>query len=1066
MGSWYDALRGIESRGSQAERPGSLAGLAAARSVHLGQFFTPDAVALAMWQIVESAMEESFRSGHCGSFSILDNSVGSGRLLQYADPAKHRLCGVDVDAALLVEVGTVIEAAGFNCEFNPCGMDKIHPHGFDIALINPPFSVPIQSPQLAPYPCTSYGKFGPCTSTVSHAYALAQALDAAEVVVALLPRSFVDELMARPDDWLQESETKLAGVYDLPARSFREEGTDVGVSLMVFSLDGEGFGNAPRHKLETLDGQLPTINPVKLHGRYGYKAKLSVGGVEDEGPSITRPVTGDPTVRITHDGRYLRLNYACGFTEARVANAILRNLASEESAPEHRRPKGFQYSGQGVLDLEVHLAQRNPLLSFEGLLRDIIVAGGQPEVAPGLREHLKRRVRKSRRQATPLRHTVYVPEGVASSKAQLTATPKKQMVANPKVWGSPVLQPGQAIDFCKTNDGQYAFSLAGKDFTVSAETLYEHFTVEQGAASAGWTVAHEGLQVAFPTMAVALAARARALGIDKWLSWGYQFDDLIELAMKPHGAIAAWQMGLGKARLASAIILMIGCKHGLIVTEAGLIDEMKIELDGLPIPSDTWQIITTPSQARNLRQINVISYERLRMEAPREGKETKRGGQKRMRNTYAGLMRRRCGVLVADEGDVLANPQSDQTQALYQLSPKRRYVFSATPLANYPRDVAPILAFTAGDGTAAQPWGWRNGRLEENWRLTVAHAERGISAFREKFVTMEWATREFEDTMTEGAKREIPRINNLEAYRAMLAPHVKRRIVEEPDVTRYVQIPKETREIVELPWDDGHLAYYMKIAEEFASWYARAMRQEGKKSCLIAILAKIRAVSFASDFPQHGVEGFGPYMPLTSKQRWVLDELEQLTKAGKKTVLYAENPGQIELLHRHLQDRGVDAVKFHGGIPIKTRTAELNRRFRHGDCQNLLATLGVTQKGLNLWQAEEEILLSRSWSATTEEQAIHRALRPQQKKNVRVRYVHLPGGIDIYKDQLVSFKRDSARAGLDWGTPETSDVAFLHLNTVIGRFAEDVAKLHGVKSYDLKDFLQGLARRAKESSYA
>jgi hypothetical protein len=207
-------------------------------------------------------------------------------------------------------------------------------------------------------------------------------------------------------------------------------------------------------------------------------------------------------------------------------------------------------------------------------------------------------------------------------------------------------------------------------------------------------------------------------------------------------------------------------------------------------------------------------------------------------------------------------------------------------------------------------------------------------------------------------------------------------------------------------------------------------------------------------------------MPLTSKQRWVLDELEQLTKAGKKTVLYAENPGQIELLHRHLQDRGVDAVKFHGGIPIKTRTAELNRRFRHGDCQNLLATLGVTQKGLNLWQAEEEILLSRSWSATTEEQAIHRALRPQQKKNVRVRYVHLPGGIDIYKDQLVSFKRDSARAGLDWGTPETSDVAFLHLNTVIGRFAEDVAKLHGVKSYDLKDFLQGLARRAKESSYA
>jgi len=601
MGPWYDALRGIESRGSQAERPGSLAGLAAARSVHLGQFFTPDAVARVMWQIVEPAMEERFSSGYPGSFSIFDNSVGSGRLLQYADPKKHRLCGVDVDAALLVEMGSVIEAAGFNCEFSPCGMESIQPRGFDIALINPPFSVPIQSPLLAPYPCTTYGKFGPNTSTVSQAYALAQAVDAAEVVVALLPRSFVDELLAHHGDWLEEGKTKLAGVYDLPARSFREEGTDVGVSLMVFSLNGSGFGNAPRHKLETLEGQLPTINPVKLYGEHGWKAKLSVRGVEDEGPSITLPVTGDPTVRITHDGRFLRLHYACGLIEAKVANAILRNEAAEESHPDHRRPTGFRYSGQGVLDLEVHLAQRNPLLSFEGLLRDIIVAGGKPEVAPGLREHLRRRARKSRRQATPLRHTVYVPEGVASSEAQLTATPKKQMVADPKVWGSPVLQPGQAIEFSKTNDGQYAFSLAGKQYKVAAETLYEHFTVEQGAASAGWTVAHEGLQAAFPELGYALAARARALGIDKWLTWGYQFDDLVELAMKPHGAIAAWQMGLGKARLASALVLMVGCKHGLIVTEAGLVDEMLIELNGLPIPRDAWQIITTPSQARNLR---------------------------------------------------------------------------------------------------------------------------------------------------------------------------------------------------------------------------------------------------------------------------------------------------------------------------------------------------------------------------------------------------------------------------------------------------------------------------------
>ena len=1070
MGHWYDALRGTESRGSQAERPGSLAGLAAARRVHLGQFFTPDKIASLMWGIARSAMDDAETKSQRSMFSVLDNSVGSGRLLQFADPAKHRLAGVDVDEPLLVEVGETVKQAGFMCDFEVCGMESIRPYGFDVALINPPFSIHIESPLLEPFLCTTYGKYGPNTATISHAYALCQAIDAAEIVVALLPRSFVDAVVAQPEDWLQPHGVgRIAGIYDLPQKSFKEESTEVNTSIMVFSLDGVGFKKAPRHQLKDLDEPLSAIAPVSIHGGR-MDGKLSLRGYEDEGPSIALPVTGDKRVVVSHDGRRIRLAYHCGLIQAKVANALLRSNAKEESPPQHRLPKGFRYCGQGVLDVEVHLAQDNPHSSFEQFVEAICNAGGEPVIAPGLREFIRRRARQSQRQATPLRHSVWMEEGVAAGSAKtLIATPKKPMVADPGVWGSPILSPGDQIELLFQTEGKYGYTLSGLDYSVTEDKLYENFSVIKGAAQAGWTQVHQGLQVAYPEMAACLRSKARALGIDRWLSWGYQFEDCIELAMKPRGAVAAWHMGLGKARLASALILLNGCRHGLIVTEAGLVDEMVIELNGLPIPADTWQVITKPAHARNLRAINVISYERLRLVAQSETPEKdprKLSRVKRMHHTYAGLMRRRIGVLVADEGDVLANPDSDQTQALYQLSPKRRYVMTATPLANYPRDVAPILAFAGGDGTAAQPWGWRRGYLEKNWRQSISHAERGIEAFRNTFVTTVWATKEFEDTLTEGAKREIPRINNLAKYREMLAPHIKRRIIEEPEVAQYMQIPKETREIVEVPWDDEHLAYYIKVAEEFAGWFQQQKRDDGRCNSLIAILARIRAVSFASDYPQHGVEGFGPYLPLTSKQRWVLDELESLAAAGKKTVLYAENPGQIDLLHRHLMNRGVDAIRFHGKIPIKQRTQDLNRRFRHGDCPIALASLGVTQKGLNLWQAEEEILLSRSWSATVEEQAIARLLRPQQKKNVRVRFVHLPGGIDVYKDQLVSFKKDSARAGLDWGTPETDGVEFLHLDTVLGRFADDVAKLHNIKRWDLKDYLQGLARKAKEHSNA
>lgn len=1045
--TWYASLRGIESRGSQAERPGSLAGLAQARREHLGQFFTPDVVAKVMWDIASPAMAAAVSSRTLGRVSILDNSVGTGRLLQYADPSQHALYGVDVDTSALAALGQAAEAAGFTCEFNACGMESIRPRNFDVALINPPFSVHLDSPLLeGEFPCTCYGRYGPGTSAVSHAYALAQAVDACRLVVALLPSTFAAEVFEQPSRYVADHDAKrLAALIDLPPKLFMEEGTEVRVSLIVFA---QGKTTPVRLRLEKLGDALPDLG-LRIDGD-GGREKLSPRGIVDDGPAITLPVTGNNVVRVAHDGRKVRLKFACGFTQARVLNAVMVSRVAED-VPKLRRPKGVEYSGQGVLDLEVHLAQPDPVASFREFLDVVETAAGECcDVDEGVWHHLTARIKRSRRQAIPLRHTIFVPEGVAGAGKLLVGRAKKTMVADPKVWGSPVIKPGQDVTFIRADDGSaYAFELAGRQFDISPEDLYVQFDVTAGAADSGWQTVHEGLEAAFPDMARSLRSRACALGIDKWLSWDYQLDDLVELCMKAAGSVAAWDMGLGKARLAVAMIMLIGCKHGLIVTEAGLTDEMEIELNGLPIPKEEWQVVKTPEQALRLRRINVISYERLRLPVYAN----------RPRVSYGKLLRRRVSAVIADEGDVLANPDSDQSRALWALSPKRKYVLTGTPIANYPRDVLPVLAYAGGDGTAAQPWGYRRGYLEPNWRRSMSYAQRGIDAFRETFVTVEWCTREFEDTL-EGAAREVPKITNLDRFREMVAPHLKRRIVEEPDVAKYIKTPPHDEVVVEVPWDQAHLAHYLAVAEEFADWYRNAQRDKGMRNNLIALLARIRAVSFASDFPQHGVEGFGRFMPLTSKQRWVIDETELLAREGKKTIVYAENPGQVELFARELRERDVDCVVFHGGIPIKKRTRELNERFRWGSATTLLATLGVTQKGLNLWQAEEEIFASRSWSSTVERQAIKRALRPQQTKRVRVRFPHLPGGIDIYKDQIVSFKKDAAHAGLDWATPEKDDVEFLHLTTVIGRFCEGLANLHGVERGDLRGLLE------KEALYA
>lgn len=1078
--SWYEPLRAIESLGSLAERPGSLAGLAAARREHQGQFFTPDHLAAFVWGIVSPAMNAAVKDRPGAKVSILDNSVGSGRLLQFADPLLHDLAGVDVHGSVVGRLAEEAQKAGFTCEFVEVGMEEVRPKHFNVALINPPFSLHLESPCLKPYPCTTWGKYGPSTSARSDFYAVAQALDAAEIVVAILSDGAATEIASAP--W---AAPRLQGVFHLPAGVFlATEGTNVRVRVLVFGRDASPAPVVV--KVADLSDPVPAL-PLACSARGGQQALRPVHGKDTE-PAITLPVTNDNRVRIVHDGRRLGLRFACGLTQALVLNAVYRDRIATVAVPEHRYPKGILYDGQGALDLEAHLAQPDPFSSFDRLLDAIRAAGGDPVCAPGLREHFKRRVERSRRQSVPLAHTIWSPQGAVSSD-RLVGTSRKLQVADQKMWGSPTIKAGEEVEFHKGADGCYSFTVAGKEFSAPLDDLQLRFELS-GPSGGGWVVKHQGLLKAYPQQAHNLRRRAEKLGIDKWL-WEFQLDDLIELLLKPQGAVVAWEMGLGKARLAAALILLSGCKAGLICVEAYLVEEMLKELRALPlytdrlrdvdaqkdpeearrlveecmleeierelreapIPGDCWQVIRTPGDLKRLKTINIVSYSRLRSPVAPE----------RPKFTYGKALRRRIGILISDEGHLLRNGNSHQSRALWAVSAKRRYCLTGTPVANYPRDILPILAFCGGDGTAAQPWGWRRPFMTQICRSTLQYAQRGIDAFREEFVTHTWITNEFAETMERGAKREIPKIASLDAYRTAIAPHIKRRLVKEPEVAKWVRIPDPVEQTLIVPWDDRHLLHYLTVAEDFANWYRASRERSGQRgNSLIAILARIQAVQLAADYPQKAKEGIVAFHGLTSKQKFAIDLLERYTAEGHKTIYYAANPGHLELIARELSRRGVEAMTFHGGQNIDERTRELDRRFREGDCPNLLASLAVAQAGLNLWCANRVVFGSRDWSAKTEMQALKRVLRPQQTKDVLSTNLELPGSINTYQAQLVAFKKDAMLSGLDWATPETDDVDFLHLDTLLGRFCEEVAYMRGLKGHELRTYLE---ERAEGRAY-
>ena len=1043
VNNWYSPLATIASLGSQHKGVTSLAGLHEARGEHLSQFFTPADVAAFMWRIAEPAMDKALGEDEGDLVALLDNSVGSGRLFQFADPKKHLLAGFDVHAPSVDAVGAAAIAAGFMADFIVGGLEDVRPAGFGVALINPPFSIHLESPLMEGYECCSFGKYGPRTSCLSHVYAVAQALDAADIVVAVLPLTFAETLQS--DSYFSE---RLRYIAKLPASAFLSEGANVSTAVVVW----DSLPNSAGVLIETIKdiatAKAPALDLVCKSARHSRRRSLNRGGIDIENPSILTPVTGDNEVRVVRHNRRLILKFKCGLVEAKVLNAIYERPVSPSE--KHRYPAAVKFKGQGAFDLQIHLMQDDPVQSFQGLLADIRNAGGKPNVDMGIVGYLRRQAKRVARHRVPFAHTIRA-EGVqlaAGGAAEITA--RATFLLNPKKWGGPVIKKGARLSAQRHSVGKWVFSSAGADWVMTDEEINKRFELANvtEANNSEWLEKFAGRCKASPNLAHQARKRAEALGITNWLTWDYQVEDLVELSISPYGSVTAWEMGLGKTRLAIALFIMGGSKHNLHVTEAHLVPEVVMELESLGIPKHLWCVIDSAEALDDLRLINIISYNRLRQPVER---------QKSSRFTYGKALRRRIGTMICDEGHCLRNLETEQTRAAWSVAARRRHVFTGTLVANYPRDTLAIMAWVAGSATVAQPYGIRGDMfLEDRFRESMSIAYRGLDKFRENFVTLEWVTNEFAEDMQGGAKREIPKIANLPLYRAMLAPLVKRRVVAEPAVAKFVRIPKPIENTIQVEWDSSHLGYYLDVADNFASWYREAKQKAGERRTnlnLIALLARIGAVETACNVPQAGIDGFGSFSGLTSKQAYGVEHVTKLANDGHKIIVYVRRPQVIAILARELLKNGVQSVSIHGGLDIDARTKDLRENFRLGPVPVLLATLGCTQTGLNIPECDRIVYLSRDWTAKTERQANARALRPQQKKTVVIDYLHHPGSIDDYQAMMSSFKADAADAGLDWASPTKENEEFTHLDTILGRFVENIGLLRGIPSYQMRESL-------------
>ena len=999
--SWAKKAAGIVSKGSMSEKPKDLADLHRRRRESAGQFFTAEWISRGIWQSIQDSL------GCDRKISVLDTSIGSGRLMAPADPTHCSIYGIDPDEHCINVLSESAAEADIDYRLKVGGMEDLDARGFDLAIINPPFSLTLSSPNMEPFPCTAFGKFGPNTSALSHEYALEQALAAADNVVALLPTSMKSRC---------RQESRLCAIAGLAAESFQDEGASERTAVFYFCREDADQVDTYRVSRESAWPKValalgrPTVPIFRL------------GSIDTGEAIITTPVTGDRNVRVEHHNRRAVLKFRCGFIEAKVRNALLEG--DVDPGDRHRYPAGVRFIGDLRLSMDVWLQQDDPDAAFRSILSIIEKNGGVPIVSKTLEGYWRRVKRNHLRAATPYRRWVK-----RDGRSCVSITAKRSSLLIPGNTNGPAIRRGETLTAAPLG-GEYRIEKDGAVLTLRRDELEARFTLDEegGRSTAHWELIEPGLCEAYPEIAHQVRLAMRRRGID-WL-WPFQSEGAIEHVIKPYGGIPAWKQGTGKARLAIALALL-GGKHNLIVVESGLVAEMRREIAiNLKLDTGLWQIIDRVDADAELKKVNIISYNTLKRRL-------------RPRRTAAKVLRRRFHTVIADEGGILSNIDSQQSRAILALSPRKLIVADGTPIGNYPRSLYNVGAATAGQGVAHQPYSlWNRPFLEPRLLQSASFSERGLDRFRERHVVLEWATNEFKEDQ-KGAKREVPRINNVVEFRAWTLPIVQRKVRYEPEVEPYAGCPKPIFKDCTVDWDRDHLAHYLNVALHFVHWYERHREESlrgGRGTNLVAVLAKILAVRKAASHPhQIGENDFANYFPLTSKQCYAMDRVREHVAAGKKTLLYAYSPSTVERLATELERDGIDCVVFHGRRPIKQRMIELDERFRFGDANALLSTW-VGQKGLNLPQVKRVILYDRDWTGRTEDQAVHRTQRPDQDERVIVERLHLAGSIDEYIAQVVEWKQTACDSGLDWGDGATESDVFSHMDAIIERFCQDIMK--------------------------
>ncbi len=433
----------------------------------------------------------------------------------------------------------------------------------------------------------------------------------------------------------------------------------------------------------------------------------------------------------------------------------------------------------------------------------------------------------------------------------------------------------------------------------------------------------------------------------------YQLDG-IAFAVGAGRAILADDMGLGKTiqgiGVAELLAREVGIKRVLIVCPTSL--------------KSQWRNEITRFSRRDCRLVLGGAAERATQYAD-DCFFTICNYEQVLRDLLA-IERAPWDLVILDEGQRIKNWETETSRVIKGLTSPFALVLSGTPLEN---------------------------RLDELYSVVEFVDERRLGpAYR--FLNRHRVTDE---------RGKVLGYRNLDELRRALAPILLRRTRAEV----LGELPERTTEVLRIAPTDEQRELHGAHKRVVASIVTKAYISEMDLLRLRTALLMCRLAANTTRLVDKQAPGY-------SSKLERLDELlgRLATEPDRKTILFSEWTGMLDLVEPLLGKHGLAFVRLDGSVPQKKRQA-LVHEFQHApECRVFLAT-NAGSTGLNLQAANTVINVDLPWNPAVLEQRIGRAHRMGQKRPVQVFLLVTEDTIEEELLKSLAAKRDLALAALD-----------------------------------------------------